>query len=491
MGKKEYKIHSIKYNFIMNVILKISGFIFPLVTFPYVTRVLGAGPNGKIGFAASVVSYFALLASLGIPSYGVRKCAEVRDNERELAKTVKELLIINSVCLIISYSLFVACVLFIQKFRENAILMFISSLTIVFSTFGVEWFYQAIEQYNYITVRNIIFKIVGILMMFVFVRKETDYIVYAGINVFATVGSNILNTIRLRKFVNIFNAGEIEIEIKKHLFPIFMLFSYNATTTIFTNLDQVMLGFMVNDTTVGYYNASIKMKNVLTSAITALGAVMLPRVSYYLKQGKKEEFEGLITKSFNFIFVSAIPISMFFILKSGPIITFIAGEQYGPSVDIMKYLAPAIVFIGASSVTAWQLLIPLGKEKYTVVGAIVGAITDLILNFLLIPIYAGVGAAVGTVVAEFGVLITHLFVLKNVIKKTLNITEFVKCAIGTICATLFIVIIDCYIDYGSPFIECVISTAVYFILYALVLLFAKEQLLWNIKNNVVDRVKGK
>ena len=317
MAEKNFKIHSVKYNFLMNVILKTSTFIFPLVTFPYVSRVLGPGPNGDISFAASVISYFSLIAAMGIPSYGVRKCAEYRDNPIELGKVFQELLIINTLFTILSYAVLVLLVQIIPQFKNDSLLIYITSITIIFSTFGVEWVYQAIEQYDYITVRNIAFKIFAVIGMFVFVHKPSDYIVYAGITVFGNVGSNILNILRLPRYIPMKKYKKYN--LKMHLSPIFLLFLYNATTTIFTNLDQVMLGFMSSNKEVGYYAATVKIKNILTSVVTSLGAVMLPRVAYYLGKEDNKAFARLIKKSFDFIFISAIPISLFFLRFSSRI----------------------------------------------------------------------------------------------------------------------------------------------------------------------------
>ncbi|MCJ0554332.1 oligosaccharide flippase family protein, partial [Enterococcus cecorum] len=182
--------------------LKMSGVIFPLITFPYVSRVLLSEANGKIAFATSVVSYFSLVASMGIPSYGVRKCAEVRDNKNELSKIVRDLLILNSIFTLLSYGVFIILLIVVPKFNSETPLFLISSITIIFNMLGVEWFYQAIEQYQYITVRNIAFKLLSIGLMFLFVHSPSDYIIYAGVNVFASVGSNILNIIKLHHYVD-------------------------------------------------------------------------------------------------------------------------------------------------------------------------------------------------------------------------------------------------------------------------------------------------
>lgn len=482
MAKKaKLKIHSIKYNFIMNVILKTSAFLFPLITFPYVSRVLGATANGNISFASSVVSYFSLCASLGIPSYGIRKCAEVRDNRELLSKTVQELLIINIICTIISYIAFSILVFSIEKFAEQKLLFYVTSLSIIFNTLGIDWFYQGIEQYDYITIRNIAFKIIAVVLMFIFIHTPTDYVKYAGITVLGSVGSNVLNITRTSHYID-FKLYK-SYNLTQHLKPIFLLFLYNATTTIFTNLDQVMLGFMSSSREVGYYAATVKIKNILTSVITALGSVMLPRVAYYLKQNNKEKFTLLIKESFDFILLSAIPIALYFVVESRPIILFLAGQGYERSVTIMQFIAPSIIFIGLSSVTAWQLLIPLKLEIYTVIGAVIAAIVNVVLNLILIPSIGGCGAAIATTIAELSVLLTHVVVLRDRIKSLIETREIVVTVFCSIISFFILVIFNQIVSARNYLLECMVTAGVYFGSYSMLLFACKETILVNFIKN--------
>ncbi|WP_050612382.1 flippase [Ligilactobacillus agilis] len=486
---KKFKIHSVKYNFIMNVILKTSTFIFPLITFPYVSRVLGPGPNGDISFATSIISYFSLLAGMGIPSYGIRKCAEQRNDPIRLSKNIQELLILNLIFTVISYFLLVILVLLVPKFKSNEVLIYITSLTIIFNTIGVDWVYQAIEQYDYITVRNIAFKIMAILLMFMFVHKPSDYLVYAGITVIGNVGSNILNILRLPHYVTFSKPKSYDLMV--HMQPVIMLFLYNATTTIFTNLDQVMLGLMSTSKEVGYYAATVKIKNILTSVITALGAVMLPRVAYYLGNKEHTKFINLIKKSFDFIFISSIPLAFYFIIESNQIIRFLAGPEYKNAVIILQFIAPSIVFIGLSSVTAWQLLIPLKMEKYTVLGAVVGAIINLILNIILIPLVGGVGAAFATTIAELSVLVTHIIVLRDLIirEKLINLIEFRNTFIASVLAMFVLIIFNKYIVVASSLISCILSAIVYFAIYIGVLFLVRDSIVLEYSKSIFRRLR--
>ena len=488
---EKFKVKSVKYNLLMNLILKMSGVIFPLITFPYVSRVLLSEANGKIAFATSVVSYFSLVASMGIPSYGVRKCAEVRDNKNELSKIVRDLLILNSIFTLLSYGVFIILLIVVPKFNSETPLFLISSITIIFNMLGVEWFYQAIEQYQYITVRNIAFKLLSIGLMFLFVHSPSDYIIYAGVNVFASVGSNILNIIKLHHYVDfsMINKKFSKSDIIIHLAPIITLFLYNATTVIFTSLDQVMLGFLKNSNSVGYYAATIKVKNILVSVVTALGAVMLPKVSYALKNESNNNFDKLITKSFEFIFISAIPIAFYFILMSKDIIIFLSGTEYMPSISILKLLMPSIIFIGLSSVTAWQLLIPLGMEKFTVYGAIIGALVNVFSNIMLIPSLGAEGAAISSSLAELAVLLVHFKVLKIILKRTFNKIELIKSLVSTVISFVISYLIMMNILNAGSFIRCLISGVIFFGSYIVLLLVLRENIVFDGYKMFINKYK--
>ena len=229
----------------------------------------------------------------------------------------------------------------------------------------------------------------------------------------------------------------------------------------------------------GYYAATIKVKNILVSVVTALGAVMLPKVSYALKNGSNNNFDKLITKSFEFIFISAIPIAFYFILMSKDIIIFLAGSEYIPSISILKLLMPSIIFIGLSSVTAWQLLIPLGMEKFTVYGAIIGALVNVFSNIMLIPSLGAEGAAISSSLAELAVLLVHFKVLKIILKRTFNKIELIKSLVSTVISFVISYLIMMNILNAGSFIRCLISGVIFFGSYIVLLLVLRENIVFD------------
>lgn len=402
---------SIKMNIFMNILLTMSSFIFQFLSFPYVSRVLLPEGTGKISFATSLVSYFVLFSQLGIPTYGVVACAKVRNNKIELSRTVHELLFLNCVITAIVYFIYLILVLSVPKLKADKILYFVSGLTIILNTLGIEWLYRALEEYAYITVRSVIFKFIAIILLFLFINSPDDYIGYMAICVFATNMSQVFNLFYTRKKIYISYLGQYN--IKKHLKSVLIFFLMSCATTVYTHLDSVMLGFLKTDSIVGYYNAATKIKSFLVAIVTSLGTVLLPRATHYIKSGKLTEFNKMSKGALTSVFVFGSTFTLFSIIFSEHIILLLSGEQYIPSILPMKVIMPTVLFIGLTNILGIQMLVPLGREKVVLKSEILGAIINVLVNSLLIPKYDAVGAAIGTLFAELAVLIVQMISLRD------------------------------------------------------------------------------
>ena len=390
----------------MNFILTASGLLFPLITYRYVTRVLGPGGMGQVSSAASVINYFIMLTMLGIPTYGIRACARVRDDREKLSKTVQELMIINLVMSLICYALLALSILLIGKFRERSVLLWVSSSGIILNAVGVNWFYSAIEEYGYITVRSLIFKVLSIVVMFLFVRSPEHKAAYAVVLLLATSGSYILNFLRLRKYIT-FRRFE-HYSFLPHIKVSLVFFAMAVATTVYTNLDVVMLTFMQGDEEVGYYDTAVRVKGILVNLVTSLGVVLLPRLSYYVQKGEREQFASVLQKAVRFVLFAAVPLTVFFILCARETVLVLSGDRFLPSVRAMQYIMPTVLLIGLTNILGIQIMVPMGQEKKVTISVAVGAGVDLVLNALLIPVLGAAGAALGTLAAEIAVLITQV-----------------------------------------------------------------------------------
>ena len=479
------KQKSLKLNFIMNAILTMSSFIFPLITFPYISRILLPVGTGKVSFATSLISYFTMFAQLGIPTYGIRACAKVRDDKEELSRTVQELFIINLIMTVLAYVVLFLALMFVPRLQDEKLLYIIVSFTIIFNTIGMEWLYKALEQYTYITVRSIIFKFIALIAMFVLVKQQSDYVIYGGISIFAASASNILNFINARKYVYLRPLGNYN--FKKHLNAVMVFFAMSCATTIYTHLDTVMLGFMATDADVGYYNAAVKIKTVLVSIVTSLGTVLLPRASYYVENNMMDQFKKITQKALNFVFLLAIPLMIYFIIFAKWGIYFLSGTAYTDSIIPMQIIMPTLLFIGITNILGIQILVPLGKEKTVLYSEIAGAIVDLIINILLIPQFKAAGAAIGTLAAEIVVFIYQYIALRDEVGSAFRKIQYAKILLGIVLACLCSIWVTT-MAFGN-FVTLMISAVLFFGVYGLTLLVLKEPLVIEIFNQVINKVK--
>jgi len=475
---------SIKQNFIMNVVLLLSSVLFPLITYPYVSRVLLPDGIGRISFATSLISYFSLISQLGIPIYGIRATAKVRDNKQELSKTVQELFIINLVMTLVSYILLIIVIHSVSKFQDDLKLYFIISFTILFNTIGMEWLYKGLEEYKYITQRSIVFKIVALVAMFLFVHNQEDYLIYGGITILAASASGLLNFINVRKLIILRPLKNYN--FRQHFKPIGIFFAMACATIIYTNMDKLMLGFMTTNSDVGYYDISIKIKSLLTCIVTSLGAVLLPRLSYYIEKGEVEEFNRIIKKSLNFVVLIATPLAIYFSLFAKPTILLLAGNAFYNSILPMRILMPTLLFIGLNNLIGMQMLVPMGKEKIVLKSEIIGAIIDISINAILIPRYAAVGAAIGTTIAEFTVLFVQYLAVKKEIISALKSIHFFKFIVALLFGSLASVWVN-NLELNN-FITLLISAILFFSCYFVFLLITKEPLIIEIYSNLKTKI---
>ena len=461
---------SLKKNFIMNILLTGSSMIFPLITYPYVSRVLLPEGTGRVAFVLSVISYFSMLASLGIPTYGIRACAQVRDNNAELSRTVQEIFLINAITTFIVYLLFFLSLMFIPKLRQEKTLFLICGSTLFFNLLGMEWMYKALEQYQYITIRSIIFKAISVFLMLMTVRSQNDCLQYGVLTILSGVGSNLFNFFHARKFISF--RIQKNYNFRKHLSPIFIFFAFSVATTIYTNLDTAMLGFFKDNTEVGYYNAAVRIKDLLVSFVTALGAVLLPRISYYVKMGQVEKFSILVKRALDFILFISVPVCIFFLFMADSSILFLAGDAFRNSILPMQIIMPTLICIGITNIIGVQILIPLGREILVVYSTCAGAVTDLFLNCIFIPRFASSGAAFGTLAAEIVVLIVQLFFIRNEMPDLFSGVQYKKLIPALAVSSVILYFVKINLHTGN-FLALVITSIIFFSVYLATLFLIK------------------
>lgn len=479
------RVSSIKRNFIMNALLTMSSFIFPLITYPYVSRVLMPEGIGKVAFATSFIAYFVMISQLGIPTYGVRVCAQARDDKVKLTRTVHELLVINLIMSLITYIALFLAIAFVPRLKDERLLYIIVSSTIILTSIGMEWLYKGLEQYTYITIRSIVFKFIALVGMFLLINSKDDYVLYGALTIFAASASNVLNFLNAHKFIGFKPVGNYD--FKRHFKPVAVFFAMACATTVYTNLDTVMLEFMTSDTDVGYYYTSVKIKNILVSIVTSLGTVLLPRASYNIEHNKIEEFRRITRKALYFVFAFASPLLLYFIIFAKYGVYFLSGQSYEGAILPMQIIMPTLLFIGITNITGIQVLVPIGKEKIVLYSVLAGALTDVVLNLFLIPEFRSSGAAMGTLVAEIVVLIVQFVYLDAGIRELFKSISYHKIIIALIIAVAASIWIPGLIT-GS-FYVLLLTGVLFFGVYGIVLLATKEQIATEVVQIVLKKIK--
>ncbi len=464
---------SLKKNAALNMTKTVMSLVFPLITFPYSSRVLGPVYIGKVNFAQSIVSYFALVAALGISTYAVRESAKLRDDRKNLSVFVKEVFSLNMISTLVAYTIFAFALATVPAFGSYRVLLCVCSASILFATLGMDWLYTGLEEFKYIAVRSIAFQFISLILLFVFVRSKDDYLKYAGISVVSSVGSNVCNFIHARLFVDLKVKA---LSLKKHLKPVFTLFAMSAAVSMYTVLDTTMLGFIKGDEAVGIYTAATKINRTVVMMITAATAVLLPRLSYYADKDRTEFFR-LANKAVQFVVMFSVPCAAGLFMLAEPAVLLFSGGQFLPAVPVMKIMNAVIVFISLGCLMGGNVLISAGKEKSSLVSTVVGAVSNFSLNLIFIPRYGASGAAIGTVCAEFLVTTTQ-FVLG---RKILDWKNLFRTVVQVFAAVFVMALV---LLFSMRFIKRIVPQIVFcivvgFFLYAGTMLLFKNEFIMN------------
>ena len=389
---------SLSLNAILNAMRSVLNMLFPLITYPYITAVLSVEELGKYNFSLSIVNYFALIAGLGVSSYAIREGARIREDKRALADFANQMLEINLISMLAAYML-LFCVLGIATtlapYKE---LILFLSVQMLFTTIGVEWIYSIFEEYQYITIRSILFKVASIILLFVLVRKEGDVFQYAGVVMFATTGSNILDAFFARKYFHFSFVGLKK--LKKHIRPIMVLFASNIAAMVYVYSDTTMLGLMADDYTVGIYAVSSKVYSMMKSVLSAVLVVSIPRLANLYGANKLSEFKEIVQNITDTITLLLIPSVAGLILQSKNIILFISNEKYLQATSSLSILSIALVVCMYGWIFNQCVLLPAQKENVILEATIISAVANVVLNFILIRMWKENATAFTTLIAE-------------------------------------------------------------------------------------------
>lgn len=477
---------SIKKNTIYNMLKTFSSIIFPLITFPYVSRVLSPVGIGKYNFSNTYVGYFSLIASLGITTYAIRECAAVRDDQEKLDKVSSQIFSINICTMLIAYAALFISLVFFRKLDSYRNLIIIFSSNILFTIVGADWINSAFEDFRYITLRTFGMQLISLICIFIFVRKPSDVMNYALITVLASGGANILNMFYRRRFCRMRFIKDMG--WKKHIPGIVMLFVMILAQQIFSSADITMLGIMKSDYEVGLYATATKIVRILDQVMSSIVWVIMPRTSVYFAERQYDKINSLLKKVLQYLLGLGIPCATGIFMLAPEIMRVVGGEEYvvaGSTLQILM-ISLMISFFGSSFIGN-VIMLSSKKEAYYMKSCIIAALCNVIGNYFLIPLYGRNAAAWTTTMSAIIILIYLLFHVDKNIHINNLLSVIIKPIIGALgmSAVLFMLRV-----FNFNFIEkLIISIALGALSYFVIMLLLRYDIILDVVNSVQSRIR--
>lgn len=420
----------LKKNVLFNLILSISQVLFPIIIFPYASRILEPKGIGSVAFIDSITSIFLLVAYLGIPIYGVREISKVKNDPVKRSNLYAELVLIHFISTLLLSVIYLGCSYIFPALIVHRNLIFIGLCTLLFNVFVTEWYFQGTEDFSYITKRTLLVRGVFIVLLFTFIKSKTDTVLYYGLMSLSFFFNGMFNFLYARKHVNISFES---IDIKRHLKPLITILGSNLAISIYLLIDTTVLGLIKGEVIVGYYSSAVKITKISITLITALGIVLIPQITQAFSEHNYKRVNELISKSINYTSTIAVPIFLGVIITAPFLVNVIVGPKFHESILLIRVLAIITIIIGFTNVFAWQILTPLGKDKTIFKIVTIGMVINLSLNLVVIPFFSALGATVINILTEAFVMLMALHYVRKLNVVTLSYKSLLNAFIGSIC----------------------------------------------------------
>lgn len=505
------KEKSLKKNYIYNVVYQIFLLIVPLITAPYISRILSAEGIGQYSFTNSLQSYFTMIAALGFGCYAQRQIAFFQKDKKEQSKIFWEIIIVRG--LSTSFACLINLILFFTNiYKEYSQLMLWWTLSILATGFDITFLLQGNEDFNKIVLRNVLIRIISVVLIFLLVKNQSDVWLYVILSSASGLLGNLSLWIYLPQYIQ--KVGIHELKPFRHLWPTLKLFIPTIATSVYTILDKTLIGFLITKTYIveekqiingietvvtsvknysdlenGYYEQAEKIVKMCLAVIGALGTVMIPRNSSLFKEGKKDEIKNNLYFAIHYVWVLGFPM-MFGLAAVAPnIIPWFLGDGYSKCIMLMQLFTPLIIFIGLSNAFGLQYLIPTARDKQYTLGVLVGTITNLILNCILIPFFWSYGAVIASLVAEFSVSLT-MYLL---IRKELEIKKMFKTCIKPLISSIvmFIVVYLIQTKLAPTILNTLILVLIGAFTYFILLAVTREKMLYDTFSHIRHKLRKK
>lgn len=477
---------NLKINYIYNLLYQILILLVPLVTTPYISRVLGADGIGIYSYTLSIVTFFSLIGGLGISSYGQLQIASNRENNVLTSYLFWELTILRFISMGISIGLYLIFVRINDKYTVYYLLLLIY---LVSCSLDLAWFLQGMEEFKKIVFRNTIIKLLCVALIFIFVREKNDLYKYVIIMQGSSLIGNIILFPQIKKYLVKINFRKLQ--IIRHLKLCIVYFIPTVATTIYLSIDKSMIGFIVGSALEnGYYEQANKIEQVIVTVVTSLSVIMLPRMAYLFKNGELELIKKSINNSIKFVLCISIPMAVGLNAIAKILVPWFLGPGFEKCINLLYIFSCLIVIVGLNNVVGKQVLMASGKQKEYNYSVIAGAIINVIINLILIPIWGSKGAAIASVCAETGILLLFIKFAGVFVSLRQILKDSKKYIIGSTFMFIILEILNKKIHFSisalSLFIQIIIGGFTYFV----VLIILKDKFLLNQLEKVVIRLKN-
>lgn len=397
-------------NYFYNLLLSIANLLFPMLSFPYVSRVLGPEGIGKVQFIFSFAQYFGLVASIGIPIYGMKEIARHKNDIVARSLVFSELIaiyLITSICL---SSLYLAVIFIFPYFSADRNMYLGASLMVLLGFSYIEWLYSGMEEFKSIALRSVAFKLIGLLLLYFFIKERGDFNLYLYIMMFSFLGNNILSFFLIRGKVKPMFSG---LQLCRHIRPLLLILSTTLAASMYTDMDTVLLGFLSNDKTVGLYTAAVKLSKITLPFVTSMGVILMPKVAKDFAEKNLAEVQRTLDQTFRFLVFFAVPIVFGLALLAPEFISLFSGKEFLPATNSMRLLSLLPLIIGFGHLFLFLILVPAGRNKEMLFCVLGGVAVSLLLNVLLIPEFQEAGSSIANICSEIVVTLLYFYFIKK------------------------------------------------------------------------------
>ncbi|RKF44750.1 polysaccharide biosynthesis protein [Bacillus wiedmannii] len=470
-------------NYIYNTLYQVLILLIPIITIPYVSRVLGPEGVGINAYSLSIVQVFMLFAVLGIPLYGNRQVASVKQQGKKvMSRNFWDVYLIQLISSFLFVLLYFGFVFFYAE--NNKLIFYIQLLMLIASMLDISWLFIGLEELKKVVVRNTIVRLVSLVLIFTVVNSKEDLALYVLINVLTNVFGQALMWTQAFKYIDPLRIKDIN--LLGHIKPVMLIFLPQVIIQLYVIVDRILLGVFVSTIEVGFYEQALKLVKITLSVVTSVSTVMLPRIASEFAQGNLEKIKTYSNIIVRFVLCITLPLAIGLAAIAPTFTPWFFGNGYEKVGVLVIIMSPIIVLIGLSNIFGMQILIPIQRQNKLTLSVTAGAIISIIINLILIKYMASVGTAIATLIAEFTVVLVQLFFVKEFIDYTKLVKSFMNYGIVSLLMGLIIYLIGTILESSVLWVT-VVQVSIGCSFYFVVLILFKDKFLLGVLNKLLRR----